>query len=203
MVERQKKGGSKKKDKGSNEAPMARQKTLFDMFPTKVAKGPSTVITIESSPPETPDSNVETGSQPSTAVVPVDGYNSGIPANPNENILPDIDSSLESASILPQLSPPETLCIPSAANQDAAAPILSERVEGMTSSKPIVIDIDSSPIKPAASRPQGGVIHPFFVTRACQRTTNFNHGFFKRQVIKNNKSDPEIRKIRQFRLWIP
>ncbi|RXW25261.1 hypothetical protein EST38_g622 [Candolleomyces aberdarensis] len=125
------------------------------MFTTKAAKGPPTVITLESSP-ETPDSIVETGSQPSTAVVPVDGHNSGIPANPNENILPDIDSSLESASILPQLSPPETLCIPSAANQDAAAPILSERVEGMTPSKPIVIDIDSSPIKPAASRPQGG-----------------------------------------------
>lgn len=82
-------------------------------------------------------------------------------------VLPDIDSSLDSASISPQLSPLETLSNPSAANQNplAAAPILSERAEGMTPSKPIVIDIDSSPIKLPASRPKAGAIHPFFVTR--------------------------------------
>lgn len=98
MAERQKKGGSKKKDKGSVRAfcifePVSsfnvtqieahRQKTLFDMFPTKVAKGPPTVITLESSP-ETPD--VETEPQPSsTAVVPVDGRRGGCSADPNEN----------------------------------------------------------------------------------------------------------------------
>lgn len=187
------------------------------MFTAKAPKGSPAVLILESSP-ETPDRDVETGPQPSTAVVPVDGHSIDISVAPNENCesiiifhllrddgltldLSETLNSLGSANFVPippQYPQPETLSSPSSTipgnpiatetssnrNSLGATPTTSEKVEGMTPSKPIVIDIDSSPIKPSVFRPRGGAIHPFFVRKgkttkqkAPQNPLNSNAGW--------------------------
>ncbi|KAF6762114.1 hypothetical protein DFP72DRAFT_1164969 [Ephemerocybe angulata] len=170
MVERQRKTGPKKKKDGKPVEP-TKQKTIKDMFAARIDKAAPSVITLESSPEILDDTLVIPTEGTSTDVAPVvdhDDYAVAI----NETKRTRSTSELNEAQ--PQPHEPQTpLNTPTSlpgddtaiATTTSSASALVQKVEGMTPSKPIVID--SSPVKERMSKllPKPGVVHPFFVPR--------------------------------------